>query len=86
MPSMRVLVRIYEPLRQMNSNRYLALVCYEHLLTAKYEEGFLRGRRGSATTWIFMANRYLLLATVIVQGVPYSPQVSSLTRHTLKRF
>lgn len=53
-----------------------ALVAYEHLITLKYEVNFLCGRKWSAATWIFVMNRYLLLAYVSFSSAPFSPQVS----------
>lgn len=52
-------------------------MAYEHLITLKYELDILRRRKWGATTWIFMFNRYLLLANVVFSNAPISPQASS---------
>ena len=54
----------------------IALVFYDHLITVKYEADFLRNRKTSAAAWIFLSNRYLLLAWALVNIVPFSPQAS----------
>ena len=53
-----------------------ALVIYEHLVLLKYDIEFLWRRKWSAVTWIFVFNRYLLLATVLFSISPAVPQVS----------
>lgn len=53
-----------------------ALVCFEHLITLKYEIDFLWRRKWTATTWIFIFNRYLLLANVVSLNIPIDAQVS----------
>lgn len=55
----------------------LALVCFEHLITFKYEIDFLRKRKWSTAIWIFFINRYQLIATVVVSVTPSSAQVGS---------
>ena len=57
------------------------LIFYEHLITLKYEEVFLRDRKRSAGTWILLSNRYLLIAYALVRVAPVSPQVSEPTDH-----
>ncbi len=53
----------------------LALGCYEYLITIKYEANFLCRRKWSAATWLFLANRYMIVAMMIYQIAPYPPQV-----------
>ncbi|KAJ3536622.1 hypothetical protein NM688_g6812 [Phlebia brevispora] len=50
----------------------LTFVCYEYLITFKYEYEFLWRRKWSAATWLFIANRYLLWASIIEQAAPIS--------------
>ena len=52
------------------------IIFYEHLVTLKYEADFLRSRRKSAATWLFLSNRYLLIARALSSIAPISPQVS----------
>ena len=52
------------------------MVIYEHLTTFKYEVDFLYSRRKSAATWIFLFNRYLLIANALFSIAPVSPRVS----------
>ena len=60
------------------------IVFYEHLAALKYEADFLRNRRRSAATWIFLSNRYLLLAHALFTITPASPRVSdSIDAHKL---
>ena len=53
------------------------IVFYEHLITLKYEADFLRSRRKSAATWIFLSNRYLLISRALILMAPISPRVSN---------
>ena len=53
------------PVADIHVRHSIALVCFEHLLTLKYEVDFLRTRKVSAATWIFLSNRYLLLGFVL---------------------
>ncbi|KAJ3547094.1 hypothetical protein NM688_g5437 [Phlebia brevispora] len=46
----------------------LCTLCYEYLLTLKYEFGFVYQRKWSMATWLFVVNRYLVLATIIQQA------------------
>ncbi|KAJ3536623.1 hypothetical protein NM688_g6811 [Phlebia brevispora] len=50
----------------------LALVCYEFIITYEHEYKFLWKRKWTAATWLFIANRYMLLASTIPQDVPFS--------------
>ncbi|KAJ3551552.1 hypothetical protein NM688_g4638 [Phlebia brevispora] len=50
----------------------LAFVSYEYLITLRHEYEFLRMRKWTAATWLFLANRYLMLIVMIVQVLPTS--------------
>ncbi|KAJ3553074.1 hypothetical protein NM688_g3811 [Phlebia brevispora] len=52
----------------------LASAVYEHAITLEFEYEFLWQRKWTAATWLFIANRYSLLACVISQSAPYSAQ------------
>ncbi|KAJ3557931.1 hypothetical protein NM688_g1207 [Phlebia brevispora] len=56
----------------------LALASYEHMITFRHECEFLWRRRWTAGTWLFIANRYTLLASIIAQVVPFSSQISCM--------
>ncbi len=56
----------------------IALVVYEHLVTLRFEKELLWRRNWSAATWIFVFNRYLLLADVLFLIVPFGSQASAL--------
>ncbi|KAJ3540693.1 hypothetical protein NM688_g6191 [Phlebia brevispora] len=50
----------------------LTLAGYEYFIGFKHEYDFLWQRKWTAVTWLFLANRYLLLFDVIAQNVPFS--------------
>ncbi|KAJ3552708.1 hypothetical protein NM688_g4013 [Phlebia brevispora] len=50
----------------------LAAACYEYMITIHHEYMFLWQRKWTLSTWLFITNRYVVLASVIAQGVPYS--------------
>ncbi|KAJ3553075.1 hypothetical protein NM688_g3812 [Phlebia brevispora] len=52
----------------------LALAAYEHVITLESEYEFVWRRKWTVATWLFIANRYTLLACVIFQSAPYSAQ------------
>ncbi|KAJ3553151.1 hypothetical protein NM688_g3768 [Phlebia brevispora] len=54
----------------------LTFVAYEHIITFQYEHEFVWRREWTAATWLFIANRYLLLASVIAQAAPSSYRVT----------
>ncbi|KAJ3538254.1 hypothetical protein NM688_g6546 [Phlebia brevispora] len=53
-----------------------AFVCYELAITFEYEYEFLWRRRRTVATWLFIANRYSMLASVIVMIIPMHAKVS----------
>lgn len=53
-----------------------ALVVYDYIITLKYEVDLLWRKKWSAAAWIFLLNRYLLLAYAISAVTPWGPQVS----------
>ncbi|KAJ3558484.1 hypothetical protein NM688_g903 [Phlebia brevispora] len=53
----------------------ISLVCYDFLLTFEYEYEFLWRRKWTGATWLFIVNRYLMLAATIAQSVPFSAQM-----------
>ncbi|KAJ3557727.1 hypothetical protein NM688_g1318 [Phlebia brevispora] len=52
----------------------LALVAYEYLVTLEHEHGFIWQRKWNAATWLFIANRYMMLAVMVEQASPWSAQ------------
>ena len=58
------------------------LVFYEHLITFEHEVQFLQKRRMSAATWIFVSNRYILLAFAVQSIAPYGSRVSRLSNES----
>ncbi|KAJ3554682.1 hypothetical protein NM688_g2981 [Phlebia brevispora] len=51
-----------------------ALAAFEYLITMRYEHEFLFQRKWTAGTWLFIANRYTLLISVIAQCAPEGAQ------------
>ncbi|KAJ3556853.1 hypothetical protein NM688_g1795 [Phlebia brevispora] len=51
-----------------------ALAAYEYLVTLEYEYEFGWRRKWTASTWLFIVNRYMLLVNVIASAVPDSAQ------------
>ncbi|KAF7791147.1 hypothetical protein EIP86_002158 [Pleurotus ostreatoroseus] len=49
------------------------LACYEFFLLLEHEIFLLR-RKWTGITWLFLANRYLLIAFVITMIAPYTPK------------
>ncbi|KAJ3546093.1 hypothetical protein NM688_g5552 [Phlebia brevispora] len=62
----------------------LTVVCYEFLITIQYEYDFVWHRKWSAGTWLFLANRYLILAFMIITASPVSPQVRAFQRRPIE--
>ena len=46
-----------------------ALVAYEHLLTVEDEYTLVLSRKWTATTWIFLVNRYVLIFGAIMDNL-----------------
>ncbi|KAJ3544281.1 hypothetical protein NM688_g5762 [Phlebia brevispora] len=65
-------------LNDRSVNASIALVFWEYLITMRYEWDFLSAHRWTAVTWVFLINRYLMLATAIVKGPIYNSQTPSL--------
>ncbi|KAJ3540632.1 hypothetical protein NM688_g6200 [Phlebia brevispora] len=53
----------------------LTIVCYESIITFQDEQKFIWRRKWTIATWLFLANRYLLLAGIIAQAMPYSAEM-----------
>ncbi|KAJ3520932.1 hypothetical protein NM688_g9089 [Phlebia brevispora] len=53
----------------------LTVVCYEALITFRYEYEFIWQRKWTFATWIFLMNRYLILANMITDLMPFSAEV-----------
>lgn len=51
-----------------------ALVVYEYLLTFQDEVRMIWRRKWTAATVLFMMNRYLLIASIILQALPSTPE------------
>ncbi|KAJ3527943.1 hypothetical protein NM688_g8057 [Phlebia brevispora] len=62
-PSNWVIINVYQTKLTARYFTYaaLVLVAYEHIITFRHEYEFLRHRAHTAATWIFTANRYLML-------------------------
>ncbi|THH00590.1 hypothetical protein EW026_g1968 [Hermanssonia centrifuga] len=52
----------------------MALVSYEYLLTIRQEISMIWRRKHTAVTWLFVSNRYLMLASFIIAVATASPQ------------
>ncbi|KAJ3551501.1 hypothetical protein NM688_g4670 [Phlebia brevispora] len=52
-------------------NIALTLVCYEYLFGIKHEVVYWK-RKWTSATWLFLVNRYLMLAVSIEQVMPYT--------------
>ncbi|KAJ3554875.1 hypothetical protein NM688_g2883 [Phlebia brevispora] len=55
-----------------------ALIAYEYLITLQYEYEYLWQRKWTAATWLFLANRYLMLAFIIEVAAPADAHMSQL--------
>ncbi|KAJ3559722.1 hypothetical protein NM688_g173 [Phlebia brevispora] len=51
----------------------LSIVCYEFISTWRHEHTVLWGQKWTGATWLFLANRYSIVAAIIVQVSPFSP-------------
>lgn len=56
----------------------VALACYEYILTWEYEQSLVWRRKWTASTWLFVIDRYLMLSTAIISAAPYTRQVSNV--------
>lgn len=56
----------------------VALAFYEYILTWQYEQSTVWHRKWTASTWLFLATRYLMLFSAVIQFTPYTLQVSNL--------
>ncbi|KAJ3552740.1 hypothetical protein NM688_g3994 [Phlebia brevispora] len=52
----------------------VALAAYEYMITFQHEYEFLSQRRWTAATWLFVANRYMLLASTLTKTIPTGAQ------------
>ncbi|KAJ3550874.1 hypothetical protein NM688_g4981 [Phlebia brevispora] len=53
----------------------LAVVCYEFIITIQYEYEFVLRHKFTASTWLFVLNRYATLAGIVSLVAPISAQV-----------
>ncbi|KAJ3527944.1 hypothetical protein NM688_g8058 [Phlebia brevispora] len=71
------IVAVYES--ELSFNRCifaaLALATYEYVVTFQHEFELLWQRRWTVATCLFVTNRYMLLANIIIQCIPYNAQV-----------
>lgn len=56
----------------------VALAFYEYVLTWRDEQALVWQRKWTASTWLFMVNRYLLLFIAIRNIIPYTQEVSTI--------
>ncbi|KAJ3558448.1 hypothetical protein NM688_g925 [Phlebia brevispora] len=56
----------------------LTLFVYESLITFEHEIGIVWQRKWTPATWLFLANRYLMLASLVTQVAPPIGQMSQL--------
>ncbi|THG92749.1 hypothetical protein EW026_g8260 [Hermanssonia centrifuga] len=52
-----------------------ALVAYEYILTVNQEVAMIWRRRWTSVTWLFIANRYIMIALIIWDVSPSTVQV-----------
>lgn len=52
------------------------MAAYEYLLTSRHEYAFLFRRKWTGATWLFLTNRYVMLAIAIWQTTPSTASVS----------
>ncbi|THG97755.1 hypothetical protein EW026_g4307 [Hermanssonia centrifuga] len=53
-----------------------ALTAYEYVITIKQEVNMVWRRKWILTTWIFMANRYLLIGNMLLAVIPTTSKLS----------
>lgn len=56
---------------------FVALAGYEYVLTWREEQTLVWHRKWTMSTWLFLANHYLLLLTTTMSAMPYTRQVSN---------
>ncbi|KAJ3556663.1 hypothetical protein NM688_g1900 [Phlebia brevispora] len=56
------------------------IVLYELIITFEYQYEFVWRRKRTIATWLFLANRYSLLAVLVAQVVTYSAALPALVR------
>ena len=54
----------------LNSRNFLAMYCYEYLVTVDQEIEHVWAKKWTISTWIFVANRYTGLISVLQCFVP----------------
>ncbi len=58
-------------------SKTLALIAYEYIITVNQEVTMIWKRKWTIVTWIFFANRYLMVLNAVSDSLPASsPQVS----------
>ena len=53
-----------------------ALLAYDYILTIQDEWSLLCRRKWTGSTWIFIVNRIVILAFLLIQIAPFNAQVS----------
>ena len=53
------------------------MVAYEYLFTLKDEHTVVLRKKWTATTWIFLINRYVMVFGAITELLPSTPTVSA---------
>ncbi|KAJ3545710.1 hypothetical protein NM688_g5595 [Phlebia brevispora] len=56
----------------------LTMVSFEFMITIRDEYEFIWQRKWTAATWLFLANRYVMLASVLAAAMPYTARDTSL--------
>ncbi|KAJ3536879.1 hypothetical protein NM688_g6776 [Phlebia brevispora] len=56
----------------------LTVVAYEYVITLRHEYEFVWRRKWTGATWLFLANRYTLLAVCFIISVPFSASLPVL--------
>lgn len=59
----------------LSNGRFVALAAYEYILTLRDEQMLIWHRKWTASTWLFLANRYLMMFQVIQSLTPYTSEV-----------
>ncbi|KAJ3546144.1 hypothetical protein NM688_g5546 [Phlebia brevispora] len=87
-PSISAVIAAYEESLTVNYCVYatLVIVCYEHLITIASEYELLWQRKWTGATWLFVVNRYILLASVVTQVTPVNAQPQTCENAPLRYF